>query len=403
MTTSSTDRAELLLDLARRVTATLDLQRVLDQTFAALHQLVEFSGGAIQLVEEDALVAAALEPPGPPEAYAVRIPFGKGVSGQIAADGRATYIADITIDARVHPDGRARGVSSGVRTYFGVPLILHGEPTGVLQIDAVGVDAFSSDDRAVVLAFAPTVAAAVQNARLFQREQLARRELQDIQRMKDEFLALVSHELRTPITVVLGFAETIAHQAPELSTDTISLFADRIAHGSRRLAQLLDDLLDVAHIRAGELIVRMGPVSVDEAVHDAVAAFVDVDHPANVQLPPGLAKVWTDPARLRQVLGHLLSNACKFSAPGSRIDVTGEQHDDRVSVTIADRGTGLPADLERAFQSFSQGESFETRQSGGLGVGLYLVKQLCELLDADLDVRSGPEEGTRVTIKLTVA
>ena len=72
-------------------------------------------------------------------------------------------------------------------------------------------------------------------------------------------------------------------------------------------------------------------------------------------------------------------------------------------MTIADRGTGLPADLERAFQSFSQGESFETRQSGGLGVGLYLVKQLCELLDADLDVRSGPEEGTRVTIKLTVA
>ena len=103
------------------------------------------------------------------------------------------------------------------------------------------------------------------------------------------------------------------------------------------------------------------------------------------------------------MLGHLLSNACKFSEPGSRIDVTAEQVDDRVSVVVADKGKGLPEDLDRAFESFSQGESFETRQSGGLGVGLYLVKQLCELLDADLDVRSGPEEGTRVTIKLTVA
>src|SRR4051794_2380849 len=112
----------VLLDLSRRVTETIDLQEVLDRSFAALRQLMAFDGGAIQLVDDGALVAVAAEPELSADAKQVRIPVGKGVSGGIAATGEPVYIPDVTVDERVHPEGRKAGLSGGVRSYFGAPL-----------------------------------------------------------------------------------------------------------------------------------------------------------------------------------------------------------------------------------------------------------------------------------------
>jgi GAF domain-containing protein len=157
----------LFIELSREVTGAPTLQEVLDRSFTALRRLVDFAGGALQLIEDDHLVAAATDPPASPEALTVRIPVGQGVSGRIAADGEPIYISDITTDERVHPEGRKRGLSpGGVRSYFGAPLIMDGAPIGVVQIDSPEVDAFSLEDRTRVLTFLPTIAAAVQAHRL---------------------------------------------------------------------------------------------------------------------------------------------------------------------------------------------------------------------------------------------
>src|SRR5260221_3145379 len=116
---NAADESLPLVRVAADVTGTLDLQQVLDKSFAALRTLVQFDGGAIQLVDAGFLVAVATDPPATAEAMAVRIPVGQGVSGRIAADGEPIYIADITTDDRVHPDGRKKGLSPvGVRSYF---------------------------------------------------------------------------------------------------------------------------------------------------------------------------------------------------------------------------------------------------------------------------------------------
>jgi GAF domain-containing protein len=157
----------LFIELSREVTGAPTLQEVLDRSFAALRRLVDFDGGALQLIEDDHLFAAATDPPASPEALTVRIPVGQGVSGRIAADGEPIYISDITTDERVHPEGRKRGLSpGGVRSYFGAPLIMDGAPIGVVQIDSPRVDAFSLEDRTRVLTFLPTIAAAVHAHRL---------------------------------------------------------------------------------------------------------------------------------------------------------------------------------------------------------------------------------------------
>jgi len=162
-------RYRLLLDLARDITGRLDQDEVLASTFIALRQLLTFGGGSIQLVDATgAFVRLAAADPAPtPDAYETKIPVGQGIGGRIVASGEPRYIPDILTDPDV-PSWRA--TSAGVRSYFGVPLITEGTVIGVLQIDSQEIDPFTEEDRFTVLAFTPIVAAAIQTARLFDRE-----------------------------------------------------------------------------------------------------------------------------------------------------------------------------------------------------------------------------------------
>jgi diguanylate cyclase (GGDEF)-like protein/PAS domain S-box-containing protein len=158
-------RYRLLLDLARDVTGGQDLTTVLDRTFAALRQLIDFTGGSVQLLDDtDHLRLAATDPPATPEAMTMRVPLGQGVGGAIALTGEPRYLPDITVDAAVTDERKKKSVSHGVRSWFGVPLITDGRIIGLLQVDSVEPDAWDEADRFVVLAFTPIVAAAVQSA-----------------------------------------------------------------------------------------------------------------------------------------------------------------------------------------------------------------------------------------------
>ncbi len=174
-------RYRLLLDLARDVTGGLDLSLVLSRTFEALRQITHFTGGSIQLIDDAGSVGiVAAVPPPTAEALLMRIPVGQGVSGGIALTGEPRYIPDIETDPQVTPVRRTRCTSSGVRSYFGVPLISEGRVIGVLQIDSVDVDAWGEEDRLMVLAFVPIVAAAVQNARYFEREVISVQRMHEV-------------------------------------------------------------------------------------------------------------------------------------------------------------------------------------------------------------------------------
>ena len=159
-------RYRLLLDCARDVSACLDLESVLERSFASLRKVVGFTGGSIQLVDGDVIRLAAADPPAPPEAMKASIPIGKGIGGTIALTGEPRYLPDITIVASVEQ----KTTSGGVRSYYGVPLVAEGRVIGVLQVDSTSVDAFDEQDRLLILSFASVVAAAVQTARLFAME-----------------------------------------------------------------------------------------------------------------------------------------------------------------------------------------------------------------------------------------
>jgi signal transduction histidine kinase len=393
-------QAKLLLWLATRITGTLDLQEVLDESLSAMRTLAKFGGGAIQLIEDGHLVAAATDPPMSPEARTVRIPVGQGVSGGIAATGEPVYIADIAEDPRVHPEGRRKGVSTGVRSYFGVPLIAHGEPIGVLQIDAPAVDAFDSRTRALVLAFCPTISAAVQNAQLYEQQREATRRLLEAEQLKQDFVSIVSHELRTPLTAMQGFAETLALHHAELGPDRVEQVARRIVDSGGRLQRLIDDLLYASQLERGFVPIEIRRTEV-APVLESVRRDLDVEQPVLVDVPADLPAVLADPDRLHQVVTNLVGNAAKFSPAGEPIDVSAREVGDRVELSVQDRGQGVPPEARSAiFELFYQVEAAATRSAGGLGIGLYVVKRLCDAMDAEVEVDSPSDRGTRITVAL---
>ena len=385
----------LFLELARSVSSSLDLQDVLDQTFAALRKLVPFNGGAIQLIEDGHLVAAATVPEMTEEARSVRIPVGQGISGSIAATGEQIYIPDITRDERVPEEARRRGVSGGVRSYFGVPLIARGEPIGVLQVDSLEVDAFTLAMRSDVIAFLPTVSSAVSNARLFDRERETLEQLQHADLVKRNFMSVVSHELRTPLAVVLGFSETLARKVGDFDPDQVADIASRTYNAATRLERLINDLIQVSQAERRRLHIDLRATDVEHVLEQVSFETNEAEHQIVLDIEEQLPPVWTDPDRAVQILDNLITNARKFSPAGTEISMTARRADDRVMVSVTDHGHGIPEDMqEKIFEPFFQIDQTATRQAGGLGIGLYLARELCERMGATIEVRSEVESGS---------
>jgi signal transduction histidine kinase/ActR/RegA family two-component response regulator len=219
-------------------------------------------------------------------------------------------------------------------------------------------------------------------AQLLNRAQRARAEAEAANRIKDEFLATLSHELRTPLTSLLGWASVLrdAENEPALLSEGI----EAIDRNARVQAQLIDDLLDVSRIVSGKLHLDVRPLDISSVTRAAI----DVVRPAadakaillEFVAEPGLGAISADSARLHQVVWNLLSNAVKFTPKGGKIGVYVNQDVSHAKVTVRDTGEGIDPDfLPRVFDRFRQADSSTTRNFGGLGLGLAVVRHLVEL------------------------
>jgi signal transduction histidine kinase len=393
-------RYRLILDLAREVTAQRDLPELLATTFTALRKLLDFGGGSIALVDDDGWISfAATDPPATADAMRMRIRVGEGVSGTIAETGEPVYIADIHTDPNVTEERRARSVSAGVSAYFGVPLITEGRVIGILQVDSPVADAWDEEDRVLLLSFTPIVAAAVQNARIYAREQAALARLRDLDQRQRDFVAMVSHELRTPLTAVMGYTETILGHHEALGLDGVMNLVGRTQNAAGRLAALVEELLDLSVLQRGELRLRLAPVDVRAIVADAVGQFAPDGREVHVDVADGIPELVSDGARLTQAVGNLVANAAKFSPEDQPVSVTARQAGDAVEIAVADHGNGVPVEhRDRIFERFVQLERANTRRKGGFGLGLYIVRQICAALGATVEVSGAEGEGATFTI-----
>jgi PAS domain S-box-containing protein len=207
-------------------------------------------------------------------------------------------------------------------------------------------------------------------------------ELQDAARAKDEFLAMLAHELRNPLAPIGAAAELL--QIMALDEKRVRQTSQVIGRQVRHMTALVDDLLDVSRLTRGLVDLDRAPLDIRHVVADAVEQVTPLiqsrQHRLSLHLPPQMTVVNGDKKRLIQVVANILNNAAKYTPENGNIELSVEVHADHVAVKIEDNGIGMEAGLAaRAFDLFAQAERTPDRSSGGLGLGLALVKSLTQL------------------------
>ena len=223
-------------------------------------------------------------------------------------------------------------------------------------------------------------------------------ELETASRHKSEFLANMSHELRTPLNAILGFSQVLQQRLFGEVNEKQSEYLDDIHSSGNHLLSLINDVLDLSKIEAGQVDLELAPFSLREALERGAVMVRERamrnDVALSITLSPDVDIVVGDERRLRQVVFNLLSNAVKFTPAGGRIDVTTERRDGEVRVAVADTGPGVaPEDRERIFEEFHQ-TAVGARQREGTGLGLALSKRLVELHGGRIWVEGEPGRGS---------
>jgi PAS domain S-box-containing protein len=234
-----------------------------------------------------------------------------------------------------------------------------------------------------------------------ERERQAARRLRELDRMKSDFLSTVSHELRTPLTVIKGFAETLVARWPEIPDEQRFDLVGRVGIAGRKLEQLISDLLDFSRLERGQMRIDLRPCELRALVEQTVSKLDDVlENEIEVAVPVGLAAL-ADPMAFSRALENLLTNASKFSPPGSPIRVGGaELPPDQVLVQVKDEGIGIPADhLERVFERFYRVPSRNGSREG-TGIGLAIVKEFVEAQQGRVWVESTLGGGSTFSVAL---
>ena len=349
-----------------------------------------------------------------------------------AADAHAHGDVDAGGDSPAHADAHAqadpRGDDGGarepatpvaLRSFLAMPVVARsGEVLGCLYFGHPEAGVFNGRSERIVGGIASQAAVAIDNTRLYEAarqaaeerqlllasERSARAEAERTSQMKDEFLATLSHELRTPLSAILGWVQVLRRGSRD--TADLQRGLQTIERNARAQAQLIEDLLDMSRITSGKVQLDMqlvAPILFIDAAIDTVRPAADAkDITIEKDFDSGAGAIAGDPARLQQVVWNLLSNAIKFTPRGGLVRVRLAQVDGTVRITVQDSGVGIRADfLAHVFERFRQGDASTTRQHGGLGLGLSIVKHLIEQHGGTVRVASAGEGcGASFTVEL---
>jgi len=333
-------------------------------------------------------------------------------------------IGEVKKDPRYGKNSPYYGMPEGhlpVTSYLAVPVVSRsGEVLGGLFFGHPEADMFTERDEIVVAGLAAQAAVAMDNARLYESAKRARaeaeraaaenerlyRQAEESSRLKEEFLATISHELRTPLSAILGWARML--RMGQLSGENATKALDTIERNARAQAQLVDDLLDVSRIITGKLRMDVQPADPNSFIDAAVEAVRPAADAKGVRvqkvIDTGAIAIPGDPVRLQQVVWNLLSNAIKFTPRGGRVQIRSERVNSHLEIVVSDTGQGISADfLPHVFDRFRQADQKTSRQHGGMGLGLAIVRHLVELHGGTVRANSeGEGHGSTFTVMLPI-
>jgi PAS domain S-box-containing protein len=312
-------------------------------------------------------------------------------------------VADVEDDTRITPEELEACSDAGIKAVMWVPLHRDGGLTAAMAIYHTAPRPWSIDEIELVQIVADRCWEALERAKVSLDLRASESQLKEADRKKDEFIALLAHELRNPLAPIRNGLEVLRlADDPRVRDDALDMMGRQLTH----MVRLVDDLLDVARIARNKLELRRSHIQLADVVRNAVEAsqplFTQRGHKLEIALPHRPVLLDADSTRLSQVVANLLTNSAKYTERGGRIRLTGAIDGDQVEISVHDTGSGISRDdLPNIFAMFAQVDRTDDRSSGGLGIGLALVKALVEMHDGTVTAESaGLGHGSTFKVRL---
>ena len=406
----SVEELEVLGEVGRAVSSTLDLETVLATIIRRANQLSGTDFGVIYEYDEaterfrlratenldDDLVGLLRSTP---------LARWEGAMGRAAEAREPVQIPDILDEGAYQSSVREALVRTGHRALLAVPLLREDTIIGALVVARKAPGAFAPEVVELLKTFATQSVLAIQNARLFREIADKSAQLEVADRHKSEFLANMSHELRTPLNAVIGFSEVLLERMFGEVNDKQAEYLQDILSSGRHLLSLINDILDLSKIEAGRMELELASFDLPTAVDNALTLVRERASRHGIILGLGVdaqvGQIVADERKVKQVLVNLLSNAVKFTPEGGRVEVAVARANGSVEVSVSDTGIGIAAeDQEAIFEEFRQVGSDYARKREGTGLGLPLAKRFVELHGGRLWVKSEVGRGSTFTFSL---
>ena len=332
----------------------------------------------------------------------IRIPLNESIAGWVFLNKNSLIVNDAVNDPR-HSKKVDEFSGTTIHSILGTPLIVHGTPIGVLEVFNKHSN-YTEDDILIVENFGALAAAAMQKDILEKRVASSKEEARELDRMKNEFIAITSHELRTPLGLILGHSTFLK----ELLNGNYEDQLDVIIRNASRLKEIIESLTSVDNYQSGGALVRSRKVSIARIIEDVIVSFSEMANKKNITIKKALQpgyELWVDvdAGKVAIVLSNIMKNAITFTNDGGEIIIRGEQHPDYVKVSVKDNGIGIPTkDLQHVFDRFYQVEGHLTRRHGGMGLGLSVAKVMVEMHGGRIWVDSEEGKGSIFSFILPV-
>jgi len=383
MTITQSQLLARLLEVTRALSTMVDLETYLRTILSAAAELTESETASLMEYDEvtrelyfkyvpwfhrDAISSA-------------RIPLNESAAGWVFLNVKPLIINDVKNDTR-HYSKIDELAGFSTRSLLSVPLLLHGRPVGVFEVfNRQSNSYYTEEDIAVLEALAALATTAMQSDMLESNVISYQNETRELDKLKNEFIAITSHELRTPLGLILGHSTFLRELIGQQHQEQV----DAIIRNATRLKEIIESLTSVDNYQSGGARIRQRKVSVTRVIEDISSSFREMAIQKGISLKVEMEGgqdllVDADGSKVAIVLSNLVKNAITFTNEGGHVIIRSEQQSEFVKVVVEDDGVGIPAkDLARVFDRFYQVESHLTRRHGGMGLGLSVAKVMIEM------------------------
>ncbi len=395
---------ERILAVSAELVSNPQQSSLLNKITQTAAELTESESASILLLDErtgDLRFCAAATAEVVPLLSEIPVPVTHSIAGKVLQEQQPLIVPNAQADPR-HFREVGQTIGFETRSLLAVPLQVHERCIGVLEAVNKRGGPFTEEDVEVLTLLAAQAAVAIENARLVEALQEAHRHLQELDRLKSDFITIASHELRTPLSLILGYASLLQEQQPK------SRELEGVLRAAIRLQHIIETMVNLRYLETGEMPFFYETFNLCEEVaatcraHSALAEASGLA--LEVVLPETPIWIRADREKIRLVMDNLLSNAIKFTPSGGKIRVKVEERYGNAEITVADTGVGIPQEaLERIFERFYQVESPMTRRRGGLGLGLPIVREIVEKHGGRVWAESVLGRGSRFTVRLPLS